>query len=245
MEGNYLKYSFEPVAVDKLLIRYRGFGNLTLRTAEAEYNISLPEASEIDLYELVISDDMLCGFEILPHNSNIDFDGFVISGKAEFYDEKAVLIPRYEKTERGVSLLFADLEYNVECDADFVVRNLKTDDIGQLLSTKIYDHVSESLGNSGHNSVDLFIRPVFVEANSAKRVTIKITAPKGNEFNSNPQLYEPLCNPSGGEFLFSQRIMSAVTLTMSYGRFTVEGDLFAIILREETGILFIRGIRDL
>ena len=59
--------------------------------------------------------------------------------------------------------------------------------------------------------VDLFIRPVFVKANSKKTVTITITAPKCGKYPSNHTLAEPECNSDGLKYSLSQKIMSAVT----------------------------------
>lgn len=105
-------------------------------------------------------------------------------------------------------------KYTVKTDAEnFVVRQLYADDVGQLLATSIHDHVSSKLGNGRHCYIDFFVRPIFVEPNSKKTVTITITAPKGEDFGTEHDLAEPICNSSGEKYRISQKIMSAVTLT--------------------------------
>ena len=165
------------------------------------------------MYSMQVHPGKYSTLVIYPMDASIDFDGFLIGGEAEFGDDSVYFIPRCESQDKGLKILFGNKEYTVETDCkDFVIRKLKADDVGQLLTSYIHNHVSTEIGDNGHQYIDLFMRPVFVEPNSKKTVTLTITAPEGEAFESEHEIVEPVCNPAGEKYAFSQKIMSAVTL---------------------------------
>ncbi len=213
-QGDSLRYSFEPVSCNKIGVRYRGKGQFILKTDLEEQVVNLPHSEDISLFNVDVKGEKQSSFEILPQNCNVDLDGFIIGGEAEFYGMEECFVPKCTNTDGGVKILFGDKEYIVETDCDsFVVRKLRTEDVGQLLTSFIHNHVATELGDGKNEYIDLFIRPVFVEANSKKTVTITVTAPKGESFDGEYEIAEPVCNPSGEKYKLSQKIMSAVTLT--------------------------------
>ena len=213
-KGDSLEYSFKPVLCDKIGIRYRGEGSLLMKTDCGEYNISLPYSENISIYYFEVKKGNYSVVTLFPQDCRADLDGFVIGGEAGFDDNSNYFVPHVEKTEGGINIRFGDREYAVRTDCeDYFIRSLKTDDVGQLLTSFIHNHVSNKLGDEGHDYVDMFIRPVFVDANSKKTVTITITAPESENFEADHKIAEPECNPSGEKYRVSQKIMSAVTLT--------------------------------
>ena len=213
-KGDHVSYKFNSCECDKIGIRYRGEGTFALKLDEDEYSAKLPYSENINVYCIDVKQKKYTSLYLDSLDGNIDFDGFIIGGEAEFFDCTDCFIPKVETDSDGVKISFGDMKYNVETDCEsFVVRKLKTDDVGQLLTSFIHNHVATELGEGNHQFVDLFIRPVFVEPNSKKTVTLRITAPKGENFEPEHEIAEPICNPSGEKYRLSQKIMNAITLT--------------------------------
>ena len=212
--GDLLQYRFAPTFAGKIGVRYRGEGSLNIRTDTETYEVVLPFCEDPQVYYFEIKPESVSSLAVSPKDCEADFDGFVIGDDLQVCDEEHLLIPQYEMVPGGIQMAFGDMRYTAEFDCDdFVVRHLKTDNIGQILGTNIHDHFRKELGTSGHDCIDLFIRPVFVGPKSSKRITIKITAQKESDFHGDHRLYAPQCNPDGEKYRVSQTIMSAVTLT--------------------------------
>lgn len=213
-EGDSLVYRFPEFCTDKIGLRYRGSGEISLKTDNDVYDFTLSKADEPQLIYLNIPKQSLCGFTVLPHNAQIDIDGFVLGENISFDDGSEILEPQVTDRGNTVKLKFGDMEYTVECDFAYrVLRKLHSDDFGVLLGEKIHDHVSFELGNGKQTGVDLFVRPVFVAPHSRERLVIRITAPKGDSFATDNRIYKVNCNSEGEKFTLSQNIMSAVTLS--------------------------------
>jgi len=212
-ECGSVSYRFDALAFHEIQIRYRGGGVLRLTLGETMYEVKLPFAEEVSLYTVAVENGIYDCFTLYPQDGGIDFDGFVI-GEAQFSDYDRYFTPTWEPIDGGLKLLFGEKEYLVTVDTNqYVIRALHTDDIGQLLTSSIHNHVAMTLGHGGQLHADLFVRPVFVEPNSRKTVTVTVTAPKGEEFGAEHSIVEPVCNPAGEKYRLSQKIMSAVTLT--------------------------------
>lgn len=213
-KSDSLLYTFQPVECDKIGIRYRGEGSLLLRLDNDEYSVCLPYTEKISVLYVDVKYGCYSSLNITALDCRVDFDGFVIGSDAEFSDFENYLVPEFEATKNGVEIYFCDKKYSVTTDSEsFVIRKLNADDVGQLLTSFVHNHVAKELGDGRHQYVDLFIRPVFVEANSKKTVKITVTAPAGKSFDAEHNIEEPVCNPSGEKYKLSQKIMSAVTLT--------------------------------
>lgn len=212
-KGDSVSYKFDETLFQKIGIRYKGGGKINLKLGENLYEIDLPFTEDISVHTVDVQDGKYFAFDIYPLDCTVDFDGFII-GDVEFSNYDHYFTPTCENTDNGLKILFGDKEYVVKVDTEsYVLRNLYTNDVGQLLVSSIHNHVSTKLGNGKDRYVDLFIRPVFVEPNSKKTVTITIIAPKGEDFDAEHTIAEPICNSKGEKYRISQKIMSAVTLT--------------------------------
>lgn len=212
--GDSLEYKFNPTGCNKIGIRYTGEGKLILKTDTEEYAVSLPYSENPRMYYADINERVISSLCVYPQNCKVDFDGFLIGGTVEFSDNCSYFAPEYKETNDGVKISFSDKEYVIKTDYDkFIIRKLKADDVGQLLASSIHDHVNLELGEGGREYIDMFIRPVFVKANSKKTIRITIIAPESKIIASDHTLVEPICNSAGEKYRLSQKIMSAVTLT--------------------------------
>ena len=212
-QGDSVSYKFPETLFQEIGVRYKGGGKIVLKLGENLYEVDLPFKEEISVHTVEVQSGKYSALEVYPQGCAVSFDGFII-GDVEFSDDSYCFSPTCESTEDGLKILFGDKEYIVKLNAEsYVLRNLYTDDIGQLLVSSVHNHVSTKLGDNGHPHLDLFVRPVFVEPNSKKTVTITIIAPKGDDFSAEHDIVEPICNPSGEMYSTSQKIMSAVTLT--------------------------------
>lgn len=213
-KGDCVSYEFSPTLCNIIGIRYRGEGSIILNLDSDEYSVNLPFSETLQTYYIDVRENTISSLKVYPQDSKLDFDGFVIGGEVQFTDNSCYYVPKCENIDGGIKISFADKEYIVKTDYEqYVVRKLRTDDVGSLLTSFIHNHVSLTLGRSGHECIDMFIRPVFVDANSKKTIRFTITAPESKPFESDSTLVEPICNPSGEKYRLSQQIMSAVTLT--------------------------------
>ncbi len=212
-KGDSVSYKFDETMFQRMGVRYKGGGKIILKLGEKLYEIELPDTNEISVYTVDVQSGKYFTLDVYPLDCTVDFDGFVI-GDVEFSNYDRYFTPMCENTDDGLKILFGDKEYVVKVDTEsHVLRNLYAGDVGQLLVSSIHHHVSTKLGKEGSQYVDLFIRPVFVEPNSKKTVTITIIAPKGEDFGAEHTIFEPICNSLGEKYRISQKIMSAVTLT--------------------------------
>ncbi len=213
-EGDSLHYQFDAVETDQIGFRYRGGGRISFEIEGVLYHFRLKQTDTPKLIYLEIPKQRFSSFTLLPHQTELDLDGFVFGRQITFDDGETALTPALSDNGEEIALQFGDLQYSVSCDCqNRVLRQLYTDDVGVLLSESIHEHVSMRLGEGGHCYVDLFLRPIFVAPHSRETVTLCITAPKSEPFCENHQLYQVRCNSAGEGFAFSQKIMSAVTLT--------------------------------
>lgn len=215
-EGHFAEYRFRQTETDEFYIRYKGKGNLTVRTDHACYEVSLPQQDVVETYKIGIAKEAISGFTIYPHDAALELDGFVIGGNAEFYEDKALFIPEVSGERDEFEVSFPGYKYQVSCDAEYsVIRRLYTNDPGPLLLDRVHDNTLKVLGEdkNARQYIDLFIRPIFVEACSTKTVTITVSAPRQENFQACHELYVPKCNAEGKKYMLSQKIMSAVTLT--------------------------------
>lgn len=216
--GHFARYKLPEKPFSEVGIRYRGEGSFKLILGERELSVTLPKSEEIN-YTVIKTDNTMCDtMEIIPLCLSADIDGFVLGNNCK----NAKFVPAFDNfspdiTENGglITVSFGDIKYTVEpvCD-EYTVRKIVADDIGIVLSEKIHDHVSSTLfGNGEHETADIFIRPIFIPPNSKKCVKFKITAQKKCEFEANHEIYSPEFNAEGEKYSFSQKTMSAVTLT--------------------------------
>lgn len=218
LNSHYAKYSFPETKTDKIGIRYRGGGKIKTVFGGRAVEFTLPYSESIT-YRTFRGLGISCGeMEISPVEGSFDIDGFVIGStceNADFIPEFDGFSPEITEKNGKTEISFGSIKYTVETDCgEYTVRKIISDDIGQTLSEKIHDHVSSVLKGCGsEETVDLFIRPIFVAPNSSEKITIKITAEYTGGFKANHEIYSPKFNPEGEKYIFSQKTMSAVTLT--------------------------------
>lgn len=220
--SHYVKYAFPKRNAEKIGIRYRGGGKIKITLGGRGLELVLPHSEDI-VYRIFDGLDSLCSeMEISSIEGGPMLDGFVIGAdcdKADFVPEFDGFSPRVTDVGEGkLEIAFGDLKYALETDfGEYVVRRIISDDAGQTLSDKIHDHVGTVLrGRGSKETVDLFMRPIFVEPHSSEKITIKISAiseRNKESFAANREIYCPKFNPEGERYLFSQRTMAAVTLT--------------------------------
>lgn len=218
-KGTEITYKIQKITSDKILIRYAGEGCLLLKLDGKEYLFVLPKSDSINTFTMQFPKAEFFGFSAVWVNGNADIDGFVIGNKAEeahFIPSFDGFIPSYTKTACGGRLDFGGITYEIKIDgAELFCRRLIADDVGQLLTTSIHDHVSSLIsGNGKKEHVDFFLRPIYVDPHSQKNLTITITALGCNVDDvSVHALSVPTCNPEGEKYKLSQSIMRATTLT--------------------------------
>jgi hypothetical protein len=216
-----LTYKTSAITTDKILVRYNGEGSFCLKLNGGEYSFVLPKSDDITTYILQIPKTQISVFSIIRKEGNAYIDGFVIGNdaqNAQFIPAFDGFVPVFTEDEGGGILDFGGFLYkiNVEGAVPFC-RRLITDDVGQLLTISIHNHVANQLGIKGKREyIDLFLRPIFLEPHSQKSVTITVEA-IGDKINNN-DVYDhtislPKCNPEGEKYMLSQSIMRATTLT--------------------------------
>ena len=218
-QGTEITYKIPKITSDKILVRYNGEGHLSLKSGGKEYSFALPKSDGIKAFAVQIPETEFSDFATFRMDGNADIDGFVIGKNAQearFVPAFDGFVPEFTKTECGGLLDFGGLAYQIKVDgARLFCRRLVADDVGQLLTASIHNHVSSLIKGTGTKEhIDLFLRPIFVAPHSQKSVTITITASGGNsEDASDPTLSLPTCNPEGEKYKLSQSIMRATTLT--------------------------------
>lgn len=214
-----LTYKTSKITSDKILIRYSGEGQLLLKLGSSDYSFTLTKSAGINTHVLQFPKTEISSFSVIWTSGNADIDGFVIGNNAEdtsFIPSFDGFVPSFTETEDGGTLDFGGLTYTIRIDgAQLFCRRLITDDVGQLLTTAIHNHVSNLIRGKGKKEhIDLFLRPIFVDPHSQKSLTITVTAQNSStEDTSIHELSVPTCNPEGKKYLLSQSIMRATTLT--------------------------------
>ncbi|MBR2460231.1 MAG: hypothetical protein IKB34_03265, partial [Clostridia bacterium] len=212
-------YKVSKVRSDKILIRYSGECQLSLRLDGKEYPLNLPKSNGIATYTAQFPQTEIYGFSVLRMSGSADIDGFVVGNKAEearFIPSFDGFVPGFTETESGGILDFGGLIYRINVDgAQLFCRRLVADDVGQLLTGAIHNHVSDLIRGKGRKEhIDLFVRPIFVGPNSQKSLTVTVTAPSGNTDSQPVHAFSvPECNPEGKKYILSQSIMRATALT--------------------------------
>ena len=217
-EGFALSYSLEGVTTDKISIRYCGGGSAVLAFAGERINIELPLSKEITCAFFDVPKTYVENFSLEWKSGEADIDGFVVGYYAqntEFVPSFTGFSPTVTAKENGATLEFGELCYEVETEgAELFVRRLFADDVGQLLSTAIHNHVSKFIKGEGKREyADFFLRPIFLDPHSQKTVVIRVKTSEADRMPADHTIYRQTCNPEGEKYLFSQNIMSATTLT--------------------------------
>ncbi len=218
-QDNELIYRIEKTLSDKILVRYKGKGCFSFTLNGKEYGVVLPQSDTITTYAVQFPETEISEFLIVWKEGLADIDGFVVgyeAEKAEFVPAFDGFAPSFKENENGSLLAFDGVEYEIKIDgAGLFCRRLVTDDVGQLLTSAIHNHVSNSIKGYGKREyVDFFIRPVFVDPHSEKCLTITIKARNCNStYAYDHTLSTPQCNPEGEKYMLSQSVMRATTLT--------------------------------
>ena len=216
---NEIFYKIQETLSDKILVRYNGNCILSLSINGNKYGVELPQSKEITTYTIQFPKTKISEFSVSLKEGFADIDGFVVgcdAEKTEFISSFDGFIPSFTESENGGLLDFGGLEYKVNIDgAEMFCRRLITDDVGQVLTSAIHDHVNKSIQGYGKRVyVDFFVRPIFVDSHSEKDLTIIVEARSSNSsYAYDHTLSVPKCNPEGKKYKLSQSIMRATTLT--------------------------------
>ena len=212
-------YKIPATSTDKIVIYYKGEGEIEIKLGKKAYRTALVAAEKISPCVIGVNQGEISEFSVSYVGGAFDIDGFALGFEAENTDFRPAFdgfAPVVKSTERGAEIFFGEYGYEIKIDgAEFVTRTLYTDDPGQLLTASIHNHVSAVLkGGSDRRYTDFFIRPVFIEPCSEKTVRVTVTAKFGEDKKSSvADIYKNECNPEGKKYLLSQDIMSATTLT--------------------------------
>lgn len=218
-QGAELSYQTPKITSDRLLVRYSGEGSFLLTLGGKEYAVALPKSDRISTYAVQFPQTEISEFSLIWRNGAADVDGFVIGNeaeRAEFLPAFDGFAPSFQEAEDGGMLDFGGFSYEIHVDgAELFCRRLVTDDVGQLLTGSIHNHVSNLIrGHGKREYVDLFLRPIFVSPHEKKSLTITVKACNAKGDGSfDPTLSLPSSNPEGEKYLLSQGIMRATTLT--------------------------------
>lgn len=217
--GVTLSYKFKKTISDKIGIRYSGEGSAALVCGEQRIDIKLPKNEGIGYEIYSVPQNTLSELSLEWVSGVADIDGFVVGNdaeSAEFIPAFDGFVPSVTKTADGAVLDFGGLSYEVNLQgAELFLRRLVSDDVGQLLTSVIHNHVADFIKGDGNREyVDFFLRPVFVEPHGKKVVTVTVKALNCNsDFVSEHTLAKPVCNPEGEKYSLSQGIMTATALT--------------------------------
>ncbi|MBQ7822405.1 MAG: hypothetical protein IJ391_09010 [Clostridia bacterium] len=218
-QNTEIAYKTSAITTDKILVRYNGEGSLLLKLDGREYLFALPKSDDITTCVLQFPKTEISGFLMIWKDGTAHIDGFVIGNdaqSAQFVPAFDGFVPAFKEDEGGGLLDFGGILYKINVkEVQPFCRRLITDDVGQLLTISIHNHVAKQLGINGKREyIDLFLRPIFLEPHSQKNITITVEAlGSKNDGIFDPAISAPTCNPEGEKYMLSQSIMRATTLT--------------------------------
>ena len=218
-EGSELAYKTPKIKTDKILIRYAGGGNFLLKFDKNQYSVVLPESSDLTTYIIRIPNTELSEFSIIWDFGAADIDGFSVGDKADescFVPSFDGFAPNFKVRDGGGIIDFGGFFYEINIDGiQPFCRRLIADDVGQLLTSSIHNHVSNIIKGYGNKEyLDFFLRPIFIAPHSRQSLTITIKSPDAAQSGVFDSAFSiPECNPEGEKYMLSQSIMRATTLS--------------------------------
>lgn len=215
----YASYDFEKTEFDRIYIRYKAEEdfNITLEVNGKKYNKKFKKSDEATFG--VIETDKLCAssLKLLLKKGNYYIDGFITGeNNLEFTNYSEDCVPEITYGDKKIILKYTSGEYEIAWDYDnYVLRELIGADAGNILTDVIHNHVlNKFYGEGKGHYFDIFIRPVFLEAESEKTVTFTIKRLDGNNKEKvNGEFTGIKVNSDGEKYKLSQDIMTANTLT--------------------------------
>ncbi len=214
-----LFYKIAKMTSDKILVRYRGEGSFVLKLDGKEYPFVLSGNDGPHICTIQFSKVEISEFSVIWKEGLADIDGFVVGMEAE----AATFLPAFDgfaascrEDENGGELAFGEFLYDIRTEgAELFCRHLVADDVGQLLTSAIHNHVSKQIKGYGKREyTDFFLRPIFVFPHAERTVTLTVKARNSQcDYGADHTLSVPECNPEGEKYRLSQSIMRATTLT--------------------------------
>ena len=217
---DFLEYNIDTEA-NSIGIRYTSKENATLLIIINEdwKYITLTKTDTPKFYSFSIPKTHIRSIKITNTGIPVSIDGLAVGidvGNISFTRQNSFIEPEITKKGSSLSLKYPMVNhtYNISCDnAEFIVREFHGDDIGSMLTNATHNHTQDFFSyEKKHHYTDLFLRPIYLDSYEKKQNTIDIkldslkTVPEESETFS----FKP--NKSGERYLFSQNLMSAVTL---------------------------------
>ncbi len=217
-KDGYVEYSKDAVA-DKVFVKLKAKEGQEIRLEINGKAYKFKTNSEdVSNYKIEIPKEKIESVKIFNTEEEALLDGIIIGDNTIVFEpiNKKAKVQATEG-ENNLILDYGLCSYKIEWDySRYVVRKLKTSDMGRILSHNIHDHVSKLLDDGGIKEFDnLFLNPIFLKPRSKKRINISVSAlhKEDKPTKKSKKFLELSCNTDGEKYLHSQKIMKAVTLT--------------------------------
>ena len=219
-ETGVLEYQCPSITADKLYIRYSSEEDfhMDIEINGEKYGTDLDKSDEILNFCLPIRRQKITSFSVTSDKAAYFLDGFIIGeNDLAFPAYSDDFMPKITKADHSLILDYSCGSYRISWDFDnYEIREFFGSDIGTMLSDCLHNHTSAVLNGcgKGHFS-NIFLRPIFLNANSERTVTINVEHITDNtkSCKNNTKLIKIPANSDGEKFKLSQQIMAATTLT--------------------------------
>ncbi|MBE7052742.1 MAG: hypothetical protein E7391_00510 [Ruminococcaceae bacterium] len=215
-DDGFVEYKFIEKSTDKIFIRYSSQEDflILVEINGNFYKKICKKSDEITNLPIEINEDKFSKMKVYIKKSKCLIDGFIF-GEVEFNKYTDKFMPLISEYDKKVILKYAFGTYVISWDCDdYVIRELVGRDAGQILTDSIHNHVSRKLGGNGKGHyADIFIRPIFVDAKSSKKIIFNIEKNNAKSKSVNNDFACKISNSDGQKYKLSQDIMRATTLT--------------------------------
>ena len=220
LNTHFVNYTLQK-SDNKLLIRYIAKKDTKLIFAlsgtETELSLKASDSFVTATVTLPVHDDGAI-LQIRNTGAGVTIDSLVFGDcceKAVFTERRASVEPKRVVDGNKMTLTYEGIPtvYTIEwSEPAQMVRRYYYDDIGQALTLRIHDHVSEVLATSDSFCVyeNVLSEPLYLAAGETKRLTFTVST-RGGVSPKQSELYRVASNSDGAPYAFSQNMMAANT----------------------------------
>lgn len=217
-DNGFAEYEFENKCTDKIFVRYLSEEDfmLLLEINGRIYKKICKKSKELVNIPIEIEKEDFSKMKVYINTSKCLIDGFMFGNdELEFKKYTDDFLPSISEYDKKVILEYEFGTYVITWDVcDYTIREICGRDVGEILTNSIHNHVSRKLTGKGKGHfTDIFVRPVFVDAHSSKRVTFTILRNDAKKVINNSDFADKSSNKDGLPYKLSQDIMRATTLT--------------------------------
>lgn len=220
-KGYYVKYNPDDIEADSIGIRYTAKEDAVLRISinghARDINIEKSEKPKFFAYAIDRTAVSELIFEIV--DNPVSIDGIAVGMNVfdtTFTKTDRDCAPEVRKNGNETVIKYPNLknEYRIVADCEnFVVRSFVGENIGNMLTSVIHNHVTTEFDfGPGSHFCDIFVRPIMLRAHEHKEITFNIYTNDSKEAIKREPAFSFAPNEAGKKYLQSQNIMSAVTL---------------------------------